>query len=222
MPARFRGAVGKVTGWTARVLVYTACIAAPAEVQTQHIVDSSVKTGPVEPLFHLRVRTTPQGGGVSQVRLGPIFNFDLNDRATVITGYYYTRAKEEGDWSTTHRSFGGMEGVLWDRLFEVDARSLLEWHSLINGPDFTRFRNRVRITPPGKPGRYIGIEVFVDGEGWRSIRYSAGVRRKIAENFEVDIGYFYENGRSGSVADRHMITTTIHWRDRSTRADADP
>jgi hypothetical protein len=216
------GAVWKLCraiGWS---LLYSVSMSAQAELQTQHIFDTSVAIGPVEPLWHFRVRTTPQGGGVAQIRTGPIFNVDVHDRATLIFGYYYTRAKEEGFWSTTHRSFGGVEGVLWNRKVEIDGRSILERHALNSGPDFTRFRNRIRITPPGKTAPYAGVEVFVDAGGLRSVRYSAGLRRKIGENLSADIGYFYENGRSASVANRHMIGTTIHWRDRSTRIDADP
>lgn len=204
------------------ILLYPACLMAQTELQTQHIFDSSVKVGPVEPLWHFRIRTTPQGGGIAQIRTGPIFNVDVNDRATLIVGYYYTRSKEAGFWSTTHRAFGGVEGVLWERKVEIDGRSLVERHALISGSDFTRFRNRIRITPPGKTAPYTGVEVFVDADGLRSVRYSVGYRRKVAESLFVDIGYFYENGRSTAVPNRHMIGTTIHWRDRSTRLDTDP
>jgi hypothetical protein len=191
-------------------------------LQTQHIFDSSLKVGALEPLWHTRVRTTPEGGGVAQIRTGPIFNIDLTDRVTLISGYYYTRSKEKGFWSTTHRGFGGVEGVLLQRRLEIDGRSLIERHALISGPDFTRFRNRIRISPSGQTAPYLGIEVFVDGEGLRSVRYSAGYRRRVGENLYIDFGYFYEDGRSAAVPNRHMIGTTIHWRDRSTRIDTDP
>ncbi len=193
-----------------------------AEVQSQHILDSSVKIGPFEPLWHFRVRTTPEGGGLAQLRTGPIFNFDLNDRVTAIAGYYYTRAREdEGQWSTTHRGFGGIESMLWKRKFEIDGRSLLERHALMSGPDFTRLRNRIRISPAGETAPYAGFEVFFDADGFRSVRYSAGFRGKVSETVLLDIGYFYEDGNRISVPDRHMIGTTIHWRDKSRRMDAD-
>jgi hypothetical protein len=222
MHSMSRSAGWKLCQAIGRRLLYSACLTAQAELQTQHIFDSSVAIGPVEPLWHFRVRTTPEGGGVAQIRTGPIFNVDVHDRATLIVGYYYTRAKEEGFWSTTHRFFGGVEGVLWNRKVEIDGRSIIERHALVSAPDFTRFRNRIRITPPGKTAPYAGVEVFVDADGLRSVRYSAGLRRKIAESLFVDIGYFYENGRSAAVTNRHMIGTTVHWRDRSTRIDTDP
>jgi hypothetical protein len=201
---------------------WLTCFAAHAEIQTQHIFDSSVAIGPVEPLWHFRVRTTPQGGGLAQIRSGPILNFDLNDRATLIGGYYYTRAKEEQSWTTTHRSFGGVEVAVWNRKVEVDIRSLLERFFVASAPDYTRFRNRVRISPAASTAPYVGVEALVDADGLRSMRYSAGISRTITKELIVDIGYFYENRRSGMGDDRHMLGTTIHWRDKSTRLDTDP
>ena len=205
------------------VFIFCSCwLTARAEIQTQHIVDSSVAMGPVEPLWHFRVRTTPQGGGVSQLRTGPILNFDVQERATLIVGYYYTRAKEERNWSTTHRSFGGVEFAAWKRKVEVDVRSMVERFVNIAAPDYTRFRNRIRISPVGATAPYVGVEGFVDADGLRSMRYSAGVRRNLSEDLIVDIGYFYENRQSRAGGDRHVVGTTIHWRDKSTRLDTDP
>jgi hypothetical protein len=191
-----------------------------AEIQTQHILDSSVKAGPVEPLLHLRVRTTPQGGGVAQVRVGPIFNCEAHKRVILIGGYYYTRGKEDGAWTTTHRTFGGVDVAVWKRALELDVRSLVERHATAS--DYSRFRNRLRISPAGTTAPYVGVEAFVDAEGLRSMRYSAGFRRALNDELMVDIGYFYEDRRAGIGSDRHVIGTTIHWRDRSRRLDADP
>jgi hypothetical protein len=221
MLSRTRGAPYQLFLATGALLL-SGCFTVSAEIQSQHILDSSVKIGPFEPLWHLRLRTTPMGGGLAQIRTGPIFNIDVSERATLIVGYYFTRAKEEAFWSTTHRSFGGIEGVLWDRKVEIDGRSLIERHAVLPGPDFTRFRNRIRVTPPGNTAPYTGVEFLMDADGLRSIRYSAGLRRQVAENLFVDIGYFYEQSKSPAVSNRHMIGTTVHWRDRSTRIDTDP
>jgi hypothetical protein len=172
--------------------------------------------------MHLRVRTTRQGGGVAQVRFGPIFNFEPHERAILIGGYYYTREKEERSWTTTHRSFGGLEVAVWKRAVELDVRSLVERHAIASAPDYTLLRNRLRISPPGATAPYIGVEAFTDADGLRSMRYSAGVRRTLKDELIVDIGYFYENRRAGTGSDRHMIGTTVHWRDRSRRLDTDP
>lgn len=203
-------------------LLCATTVTAFADVQTQHIMDSSVGIGAFEPLWHFRVRTTPQGGGVAQIRFGPILNFDLNERVTLIAGYYFTRTKENLSWRTTHRSFGDVEGVVWKRVAEVDVRSLMERYTVISGPDYSRFRNRIRLSPLGATAPYVGFEVFIDGAGLRSMRYSAGIRRNISSKLSADLGYFYEDGWSGTVRDRHMIGTTIHWRDQSTRIDTDP
>lgn len=201
----------------------TACLTLiHAEIQTQHIVDSSVKVGPVEPLMHVRLRTTPEGGGIAQVRAGPILYFDLRERATLLGGYYYTREKDDNVWNTTHRSFGGVELAAWKRKAEVDFRSLVERHTVIAAPDYTLFRNRIRISPAGKTAPYIGVEAFVDVHGLRSMRYSGGLRREITEELILDFGYFYENRHPRAGSDRHMLGTTIHWRDKSPRLDTDP
>jgi hypothetical protein len=115
-----------------------------------------------------------------------------------------------------------LEVAAWARKLEVDVRSMLERHFVISGRDYTRFRNRVRISPPGSTAPYIGVEVFVDADGLRSMRYSAGIRRTIAEELLVDIGYFFEDRRPGADPDRHVLGTTIHWRDKSPRLDPDP
>ena len=159
---------------------------------------------------------------MSQFRAGPIFYWDVHDRATLIGGHYYSREKEEGRWQTSHRSFGGVEAAAWNRKAEVDVRSLVERHTLLAGEDSTRFRNRIRVSPPGTSAPYAGVEAFVDVHGLRSLRYSAGVRRSMSDELVVDFSYFFEQGRNGTVRNRHVIGTTIHWRDRSKRLDADP
>jgi len=203
------------------LLVLTS-LAAFAEIQTQHIVDVSAPIGRIEPLWHFRLRTKPQGGGVYQLRTGPILKFDLKQRFSLIGGYYFTRTQEGANWNSIHRPFGGIEVAASRRFVEVDARSLLERFLVHGGPDYFRFRNRVRFSPPKRSSPYVSLEYFVDAGGFRSVRYSAGVRREFAKEISVDINYFYEQGRAGTVANRHMIGTTIHFRDHSLFVDSDP
>ena len=131
--------------------------AATAEIQTQHAFDTSTKVKRFEILWHLCVRTQPEGGGLFQVRTGPIFEFDLSDRVTAIAGYYLTREQNESQWATIHRPFAGGEVMVWDRLVEVDWRSLLERFIVGHEPDYFRFRNRFRISPSR-----MGPSVWVD------------------------------------------------------------
>ena len=208
--------------WTMRyVVLLTPAAVFGADLHTQHAADTSLQVGPLKPLWHVRLRTTPQGGGVAQVRTGPIISTDLHDRLTLIVGYYYARAKQER-WTSTHRPFGGAEVVVWNRSFEVDARSLLECFVVSAATNYTRFRNRLRVSPKAKTAPYIGVESFIDREGLRSMRYSAGVRRTFAKDLSLDVGYFYESRRQSAGQDRHMLTTTIHWHNRARRMDPDP
>jgi hypothetical protein len=77
----------------------------------------------------------------------------------------------------------------------VDCRSVLERFVVDNEPDYFRFRNRFRVSLPGVRTWYGGVEIFVDANGVRSTRYSAGLRRTFRGNFIVDMGYFFEDHR---------------------------
>ena len=192
-----------------------------SEIQTQHAFDSSIRMGGVQSLWHLRVRTQPEGGGVLQVRTGPIVELDLNERVTLIGGYYFTRGKGERGWATTNRPFAGGEVMTWKRGVEIDWRSLLERFFVPSDPDYFRFRNRIRLSPPGVTAPYVSVEVFADAHGLRSTRYSAGVRRTISDEFLIDIGYFFDDRRPTPAGERHVFSTSFHWRNKTRRIDAD-
>lgn len=194
---------------------------ASAEIQTQHVFDTSVKRGRFELLWHFRVRTKPEGGGLFQLRTGPIVEFDLNDRLTLIAGYYFTREQNEHQWTSINRPFAGGEVMIWGRAVEVDWRSLIERFANTHEPDYFRFRNRFRISPPGTTAPYVGVEVFVDAKGLRSIRYSAGLRRALGKDFIIEFGYFFEDRRPTPAGERHMFSTSLHWRNKIRRVDPD-
>jgi hypothetical protein len=195
--------------------------AASAEIQTQHAFDTSFRMKQFEVLWHLRLRTQPEGGGLFQVRTGPILEVDLNDRVTLLAGSYFTREKEERHWTTITRPFAGGEVMVWSRAVEVDWRSVLERFIVDTGPDYFRFRNRLRVSMVGVRAWYGGVEIFVDANGVRSTRYSAGLRRTFNGNFIVDIGYFFEDRRPNPLGERHMFSTSFHWHNKTRRIDPD-
>ena len=195
--------------------------AATAEIQTQHALDTSFKMKQFEVLWHLRLRTQPEGGGLSQIRMGPILEFDLNDRLTLLAGSYFAREQEERHWTTIARPFAGGEVMVWGRAVEVDWRSVLERFVVDTEPDYFRFRNRFRVSMLGVRAWYGGVEIFVDANGVRSTRYSAGLRRAFRGNFIVDIGYFFEDRRPHPLGERHMFSTSFHWRNKTRRIDPD-
>jgi len=120
--------------------------------------------------------------------MGPIFEFDVNNRLTLIAGYYFTREHNQSRWATINRPFGGGETMLWSRAVEVDWRSLLERFAIAHEPDYSRFRNRLRISRPGQTAPYAGVELFIDAKGLRSVRYSVRLRRALGKDFIVEFG----------------------------------
>jgi hypothetical protein len=86
--------------WLPLLLASTA----DCEIQTQYAFDTSADLGRLQKLWHFRVRTKRQGGGSFEARPGPIFEFDVTTRVTLIAGYYFTREQDQR-WTTTNRPF---------------------------------------------------------------------------------------------------------------------
>ncbi|MBX9601694.1 MAG: DUF2490 domain-containing protein [Bryobacteraceae bacterium] len=184
--------------------------------ETQHAAEAAFPLSrKVELTLHTRVRTQPNGLGLYQGRVGPILEIDLAPRLTAIGGYYYTvQSDQEEDIRGTHRFFGGLKGAaLETRMVEAELRSLIERFDS-SGPGFNRYRHRLRLTTPAKVAPYAGVELFHDAGGWRSTRYSGGIRWATSGRFELDFGYFFENRRNLLGPDRHMVTTSFHFRRR--------
>jgi uncharacterized protein DUF2490 len=201
-----------------RIWLLLLPLTADCEIQTQHAFDTSADLGRLQTLWHFRVRTKPEGGGLFQARMGPIFEFDVTKRVTLIAGYYFTREQDQS-WTTTNRPFAGGEFSMWERGIEADWRTLLERFIVVGEPDYFRFRNRFRFSPARATAPYVSVEVFVDAKGLRSTRYSAGVRRTFSDDFIVDVGYFFEDRRPMPGGERHMFSTSFHWRNKTRRID---
>ena len=194
---------------------------ASAEVQTQHAFDTSVTLKNPRCCGISACGQSLKAEVLSQIRTGPIFEFNLNDRVTLIAGSYFTREQEEHRWAVINRPFAGGEFMLWGRGVEVDWRSLLERFVITHEPDYFEFRNRFRVSPRGRTAPYAAVEVSTDANGLRSVKYSAGFRRTLTENFMVDIGYFFEDRRPMPSGERHMFSTSFHWRNKTRRIDPD-
>jgi hypothetical protein len=184
--------------------------------ETQHAAEATLSLSPkVDLILHTRVRTQPGGLGLYQGRLGPILEIDFAPRLSAIGGYYYTiQTDKEEDIRGTHRFFGGLKGTaLETRWIEAELRSMIERFDGA-GPGFNRYRHRLRLSNPAKVSPYAGVEMFHGAEGWRSTRYSGGVRWQTSDRFEMDFGYFFENRRNSLGPNRHMVSTSFHFRRR--------
>ena len=197
-----------------------------ADVETQHAFDVTLPLRPkLELILHSRVRTQPGGLGFYQARAGPIVSWDAAPRISLLSGYYFAKQERriDRDFIGGHRFFGGAEfAVAEARRFSIEQRLMTERFLSDAAPDFNRYRLRSRLSAKGVVAPYTSHEAFFDALGWRSNRYSAGIRWSPLPALQIDLGYFYEHRRLEVGPARHMWLTSIHFKKTPRRADADP
>ncbi|MBL8232783.1 MAG: DUF2490 domain-containing protein [Bryobacterales bacterium] len=205
-------------------LVARGTVALAQVSETQHAFEWAYPLAPkLDLIVHSRLRTQPSGLGLYQGRMGPIFDYNFTPRLSLLGGYYFTlQTDEERDVRGRHRFFGGVEvTAIREGRHTLDVRTLTERFTGA-GTDFTRNRNRARWTYRAKVSPYLSGELFLDAKGWRSTRFSGGVRYKVARFADLDLGYFYEPRRADLGPHRHMFLTSIHFRKiPGKRADPD-
>lgn len=187
--------------------------------ETQHALEAGVPVSSrLQLTLHSRARTEPGGLGPYQLRMGPIVKFTLRPNFSILAGYYFTvQQRAERDVRGAHRYFGGLELLAVDkRAMSVELRFLTE-RFVVTGDDFTRIRNRVRLSANSPVAPYTSGEWFLDRKGWRSVRYSGGVRWRYSWLIDLDAGYFYEPRRDDLGPNRRMFLTGIHFRLKSTK-----
>jgi hypothetical protein len=198
-------------------LIVQAQPAADTLIETQHAIEAGL---PITPKLHLtlhsRGRTQPSGLGAYQLRAGPILKYALSHSASLLAGYYFSaQQRAERDVRGAHRYFGGVEfSVVEKPTLEIELRALAE-RFVVTGADFTRSRNRIRLTSTRSAAPYTSGEWFFDRKGLRSVRYSGGFRWRYSRQIEIDVGYFYEPRRNDLGPNRHMFLTSIHFRLKS-------
>lgn len=175
-------------------------------------------------MLHSRARTRVENLDLYQIRAGPIIEYSLTSRASLIGGYYFTRNEHASrSWSTTHRPFAGAELAISKRRLILDSRTLIERFCVPGTGDFSRYRQRLWVTRSASAGGpYGSVEGLFDAAGLRSIRYGAGWRIGPRGAFSIDFGYFYEARRSSEGGNRQMVLTTVHVRRQDKRIDPDP
>ena len=129
----------------------------------------------------------------------------------MIGGYYYGKEEDSAeDWRNFHRLFIGIEVPLYRGLgLRLDTRGIVERFFVVDSPQFSRYRHRVRLRSERRLGPYIASEWFFDANGYLSGRYGAGVRWKYAESGAFEIGYLYDARRPTIGEPRHVIVTQV-------------
>lgn len=182
------------------------------EIWSWHAVDATVlKTSKAEVILHGRLRTGRSFGTLQQGRTGVITKFGIPRNATAIGGYYYGKEEDSAeDWRNFHRMFIGIEAPLHrSHGLRLDTRGIVERFFVVDHPQFSRYRHRIRLRSEGRVGPYFTSEWFFDANGYLSSRHGAGVRWKCAERGALEIGYLYDARRSTIGEPRHVIVTQV-------------
>jgi hypothetical protein len=166
----------------------------------------------------LRTAVSP-GVNLYQVRAGPVVSFAATSRLSLLGGYYFTQQeRRDNDFIAGHRLFGGAEGEAWSSsLLRLQWRGLAERFFPGGDPPFNRYRTRVRMSAKTRVAPYAGVELFFDNEGYRSARISTGVTWRASERIQLDLGYFFEERVRRIGFDRHMFSTSLHFRGKRPR-----
>jgi Protein of unknown function (DUF2490) len=202
-----------------RALCATAILLAGAEragageVWSWHALDVTVlKTPLAEVTLHGRLRTGRSVGTPQQGRAGVITKFGVLRNVTLIAGYYYGKEEDSAEeWQNFHRVFTGVEvPVFRKRALSADTRGVVERFFVVDGPQFSRYRHRVRLRTNGRVGPYLSSEWFFVRNGYLSGRYGAGVRWRCSDASSLEIGYLYDARRQTIGEPRHVIVTQFN------------
>ena len=182
------------------------------ELWTLHGFDYGlIRTKRVEVDLHTRFRTKQQMSDFQQGRSGTILRWNAGKRFTPIAGYYYGRQEDGHDeWTNFHRVFGGGEAlVCGSNRARLASRTLVERFVAASGPDFNRYRQRLRLSLDRTVGPYLSSEWFFDANGYLSARHGGGVRWKWVSWSWLEAGYLYDDRSPKLGPKRHMIVTQM-------------
>jgi len=183
-----------------------------ADLETQNVFEVSVPvSGRTELIAHSQVRTADYLRDLFQVRGGAIVNYRLRPRLTLIGGDYYVEDEAPRRWRATNRLFGGI-GLAFRRKVTIETRTLAERHFRIEGPDYWRLRQRVRVVLPLRLSPYFSAEYLTRVRRLDSGRFLAGIRPSLGENlqFELAGGYYLYAMPGDSPA--YVIFTAVRYR----------
>ncbi len=149
------------------------------------------KTPSIEWGLHTRLRT--REGDLQQGRSGTILRFKPHSRVSLIGGYYYGKEEDtRQEWRDSHRVFSGAEARVYGKgAVSLAARALVERFVAGSRPDFTRVRQRIRLSMDRRIGPFAGGEWFFDTKGYLAGRYSGGMRWRWSSWSSVVFGYPY-------------------------------
>jgi hypothetical protein len=179
-----------------------------ADLESLHIFNVGLNPTPRLSLqLHSRVRTHHDLRQFYQVRGGPVAQYLVTARTTLLGGYYFAEQENTNRrLFDQQRAFGGVQQRVVDqRRVKLDARWLGERFFAGPGPDYWRLRQRMMLTwaRDGWTPFASGEALWVQNARWIG-RYAAGFQRRL---HAAAVGFGYEFRPAVSGPGSHIVAT---------------
>ncbi|MBM3787588.1 MAG: DUF2490 domain-containing protein [Acidobacteria bacterium] len=162
---------------------------------------------------HTRFRTRDAYREFFQLRFGPILNYNVHKRVTLIGGYYFIEQRfpspRKRQWEDFNRYFGGASVRLVDRKrLTLDWRNVIERFHTVPGGDYTRVRTRASLGTSFKRV-WLPLTSFelLRAQDRFTVRAGAGINRRI--NREIVAGFGYEMRQYPNRSIGHIVVSNF-------------
>lgn len=138
--------------------------------------------------------------------------FRLAPHGALLGSYLYTRDRgSHGRWTDIHRAVGGGQVSLGRPGLEAESSTLVERFFAGSRPDYTRYRERIKVSAGRRVSPLAAAEGFANSHGYTMTRLIAGVLWRRPGRTQLEFNYYYDWPRHGLTAERHVLATTIHF-----------
>ena len=104
-----------------------------------------------------------------------------------------------------------MEAPIYRGKLNVSTRVLVERFIGDIVPDFTRFREYIRVSAGRKVAPYALVESFQTPRGLAIMRGQGGVRWRMSPRTSLDVSYVHDSSHRWYGPNRQAVATTLHF-----------
>jgi hypothetical protein len=195
------------------VLLSVSALIAEDDFGLLHITNANLELNGKSTLqIHTRVRTYDNSTSFFQFRAGPILIHRFTPRIVGLAGYYYINQDGSSlENRRAHRYWAGPQfRVIDSPKWAIDTRHLAERFAVVEGKDYTRYRNRAMlIHKNGALQPFASFEALVQNGDWYE-RHAVGLQINTRSALSYAVSYEYRASPTGPGI--HLIATTIQFR----------